>query len=369
MKRNIGLYLHVPFCKSKCPYCDFYSLTGQSDEVLDRYVQAIERDMRLWSEQLNVCADTVYFGGGTPSLLGGKRIARLLQSADRTFSITDDAEITMESNPADDLLDTFSAFREAGGNRVSLGMQSGNDRELVGIGRRHRADQTARAVEAARRAGLDNLSLDLMLALSNQTAADIDRSVHTCAELGANHVSAYLLKIEPNTPFGACAPAGLPDEDEAADLYLHAVNTLESAGYKQYEISNFAKDGKCSRHNLKYWDGADYLGLGAAAHSKIGGKRFSYPRNLEAVIAGCEPTVQDGEPATDSAEEYAMLRLRLVEGLREDAFQARFGTPIPTAWRERATRIPAHLCAVDETGIRLTAQGFLLSNIIIGRLL
>jgi len=365
----IGLYIHVPFCKSKCPYCDFYSLTGQSDEVLDRYAEALERDMRAWGQRLNVGADTVYFGGGTPSLLGGKRLARLLESANRAFPFAADTEITMEANPADDLFDTFSAFRAVGGNRVSLGMQSANDRDLQGIGRRHRIDETARAVESARKAGIDNLSLDLMLALSNQTTDDIDRSVHTCAALGADHVSAYLLKIEPNTPFGACAPNGLPDEDQAADLYLYAVDALATKGYKQYEISNFAKGGKYSRHNLKYWDGADYLGLGAAAHSKIGGKRFAYPRNVQAVIAGCDPTEQDSEPATDSAEEYAMLRLRLTAGITETAFRERFGTPIPTVWRERAKHIPAHLCVADENGIRLTAQGFLLSNMIIGRLL
>ena len=367
--RDIGLYIHIPFCKSKCPYCDFYSLTGQSDEVLDRYTAAIERELAAWGAKLNASADTVYFGGGTPSLLGGKRIAALIDSASRAFPLAADAEITMEANPADDLFDTFSAFRAAGGNRVSMGMQSGNDRELEGLGRRHRADQTARAVESARKAGIDNLSLDLMLALSGQTETDIDRSVNVCAALGADHVSAYLLKIEPNTPFGACAPKGLPDEDTAADLYLHACEALETAGYRQYEISNFAKDGKCSRHNLKYWDGLDYLGVGAAAHSKIGGKRFAYPRDLNAILAGCAPSEQDSEPATDSKEEYAMLRLRLCDGIVEREFEQRFGTPIPTAWRDRAKHIPPQLCVADENGIRLTREGFLVSNMIIGRLL
>ncbi len=368
-KKPIGIYLHIPFCKSKCPYCDFYSLTGQTDEVLDQYVAALERDLAAWGKHLATPADTVYLGGGTPSLLGGTRIARLLDGVNRAFPLTGDAEITMEANPADDLYDTLRAFRAGGGNRVSLGMQSGNDRELLGLGRRHRADQTARAAEAVRKAGIDNLSFDLMLALAGQTAADIDQSIETCRTLGGTHVSAYMLKIEPNTPFGTCVPAGLPDDDGAADLYIHACEQLERAGYRQYEISNFAKDGQKSRHNLKYWEGADYLGIGAAAHSKIAGKRFAYPRDLSAVIRGAVPTEHDNDPPTDSMQEYAVLRLRLTDGIVEHEFKHRFGRSIPTAWRENADKIPAHLCVSDPTGIRLTRDGFLVSNAIMVRLI
>ncbi len=366
---HIGIYLHVPFCGSKCPYCDFYSLTGQTDEVLDRYTAAMETRIADWGKTLTVGADTVYFGGGTPSLLGGKRIARLLDAAHRAFPLTNDAEITMEANPADDLYDTLCAFRGAGGNRVSLGMQSTNDDELAGLGRRHRADQTARAADAAYRAGIDNLSFDLMLALSGQTTEMIDRSVDTCRALGASHVSAYLLKIEPNTPFGTSAPAGLPDEDGAADLYLHACRSLENAGYRQYEISNFARDGRYSRHNLKYWNGDEYLGIGPAAHSLVGGKRFSYPRDLAGFIAGNEPTAQDSEPATGSPEEYAIFRLRLTEGLTETGFYEKFGRAIPQEWRASAQKIPASLCVSDDKGIRLTKEGFLVSNAITVRLI
>ena len=304
--------------------------------MLDRYVAAMEQSIAHWGNTLATAADTVYLGGGTPSLLGGNRIARLIEAVDRAFPLTADAEITMEANPADELFDTLCAFRAAGGNRLSLGMQTACDSELADLGRRHRADQTARAVESARRAGIDNLSLDLMLALANQTVGHIDRSVEACRALGASHVSAYLLKIEPNTAFGACVPAGLPDEDGAADLYLHACRALENAGYRQYEISNFARDGKHSRHNLKYWNGDDYLGLGPAAHSLIGGKRFSYPRDLMGFIDGNEPTAQDSEPLAGSPEEYAILRLRLTEGLTEDGFQQKFGRPIPPKWRENA---------------------------------
>lgn len=336
--------------------------------MLDRYTEAMETAIGDWGKTLAARADTVYLGGGTPSLLGGNRIARLLEAVNRAFDLASDAEITMEANPADDLYDTLCAFRAAGGNRLSLGMQSTNDEELADLGRRHRADQTAKAVDAAHRAGITHLSLDLMLALSRQTADRIDRSVDTCHALGATHVSAYLLKIEPNTPFGICTPTHLPDEDGAADLYLHACRSLERAGYRQYEISNFARDGQVSRHNLKYWNGDEYIGIGPAAHSMIGNRRFAYARDLSGFIAGHPPAVQDSEPLAGSPEEYAILRLRLTEGLTETGFYEKFGRAIPKEWRTNAQKIPASLCVSDEKGIRLTQEGFLVSNAITVRL-
>lgn len=367
----LGLYLHVPFCVSKCPYCDFYSTPRFDDDLLDRYTDALCRRLDEAAARLAQPADTLYFGGGTPSLLGGKRLSRLIERAAANFSLQN-AEITLEANPADDLAATLRDFAAAGGNRLSLGMQAADDTELQALGRRHRTADVEKTVEAAHAAGLHNLSLDVMLATPHQTDESVRRDAALCRTLGARHVSAYLLKIEPNTPFAARRHAlSLPDEDEAADRYLLACEALEAAGFSQYEISNFAAAGYESRHNLKYWNSEPYVGLGPAAHSFVNGVRWEYPRDLAAFLNGGEPVAEDADAAVadGSAEEYALLRLRLTAGLREEAFAARFGTPIPAAWRQNAAALPAHLVRCDADGIRLTREGFLLSNPLIARIL
>ncbi len=362
-----GLYVHVPFCISKCPYCDFYSIPLPSPLTLDDYTDEVCRRLRA----LSPCtpSDTLYFGGGTPSLLGGERLARIIRAA-RDVLLTEDAEITLEANPADRLYDTFSAFAAVGGNRVSMGMQAATADGLSALGRRHTPQELDNAVDDLHRAGITNLSLDLMLATPSQTTADIDRAVALCRDYDAQHASAYLLKVEPNTPFGKHPPV-LPDEDTAADLYLHACQALEAAGFEQYEISNFAKGGKVSRHNLKYWLSEPYIGIGPAAHSFIRGKRYYMPRSLQAFLAGEDPTEDlidtDGIPPA-SEEEFALLRLRLTEGLRADAFEARFARPIPAAWLTNAAALPKHLVCTSH-GIALTREGFLLSNALIARIL
>lgn len=372
VSQPIGLYIHVPFCVRKCPYCDFYSLPLTDDSTLDRYTDALLRSLDRWSERLPGCrADTLYLGGGTPALLGGRRIGAILRCADERFSLfsADRPEVTLEANPADGLYDTFSAFAAAGGSRVSLGMQSADERELSLLGRRHAPADVQRAVADARRAGIGEISLDLMLATSGQTQQSVRRSVDRICTLGAQHASAYLLKIEPGTPYGQ-SPPPLPDDDAAADLYLTAADALSAAGYRQYEISNFAVPGHESRHNLKYWDSRPYLGIGPAASSCLGGHRFSYPRDIRDFFNGGEPVDEpDPQIAPGSPEEYALLRLRLCDGLREDGYLARFGQSIPTEWRRRAAALPSALAVCDADGIRLTTQGFLVSNALIGRIL
>lgn len=367
----LGLYLHVPFCASKCPYCDFYSLSGQTDEDKDRYVQAMLASLHHWSAKLNTTADTVYLGGGTPSLLGTHRLAALLTAARDAFHVPDNAEITMEANPGDDLGELLAAFAAVGGNRLSLGVQSVNDSHLRTLGRRHTVSDVDVAVNAAHHAGIQNLSFDLMLGTSGQTNADIRTAALRFAEWGACHVSAYLLKIENGTPY-ADSPPSLPDEDEAAALYLEAVAALGEQGYAQYEISNFAHPGFESRHNLKYWNSEPYLGIGPAAHSFLDGKRLYYPRSLPAFLAGCEPLPEAPDDTVipeNSPEEFAMLRLRLTEGLTENGYRARFGTSIPRAWREKAVALPPHLVITDDSGIRLTPDGFLVSDAILAQIL
>lgn len=364
-----GIYIHVPFCLSKCPYCDFYSLTGSTDETKDAYVQAVTREMARHALAFPG-ADTLYFGGGTPSLLGGERLAALIKAAREAFALSREAEITMEANPADDLFPVFAAFAAAGGNRVSLGMQAADNGRLQDLGRRHTTADTAAAVAAAKAAGISNISLDLMLGTPHQTPKQVEEAVAQCAALGASHVSAYLLKVEPHTPFGN-SPPPLPDEEETVALYHTAAKALEQHGFLQYEISNFAKDGKRSRHNLKYWNLEPYLGIGPSAHSFFDGRRWYYPRSLEGFLAGT-PLLAESKGTVieeNSPEEYAMLRLRLTDGLTEQGFSARYGKPIPQTWREKAMRLPRPLVITDEEGIRLTREGFLVSDAVIAEIL
>ena len=367
----LGLYIHIPFCAKKCPYCDFYSLPLTTEAQLDGYTDCLLTALEQWATRLpDGRADTLYFGGGTPSLLGGERLARVIRRADALFGLFDGSmpEITLEANPADDLADTFAAFAAAGGNRLSLGMQSAHPSELALLGRRHAPSDVERTVADARRAGIANLSLDVMLGISGQTEASALQSVERAAALGATHLSAYLLKLEAGTPYGE-SPPPLPNEDDTADLYLAVMTEMERLGYRQYEISNAARPGFESRHNLKYWDSRPYLGIGPAASSCVAGRRFAYPRDLAAFLAGGEPEEEKSGIPVGSAEEYALLRLRLTAGLREDGFAARFGRPLPSVWRQRAKTLPARLVTADGEGIRLSREGFLLSNTLISHIL
>ena len=366
----LGLYLHIPFCNGKCPYCDFYSVRP-TDELMDAYTDALCKSIGDWGEKAGRRPlDTIYFGGGTPSLLGSARLLKILERVGRSFCVEKDAEITLEANPAALLEGELPVLRQGGVNRLSLGMQSSYGRELSFLGRKHTVDDVPKAVEWARRAGFDNISLDLMLALEGQTPKEVKESAARCREWGADHVSAYLLKVEEGTPFYQKWKEGtlrLPGEEEGRELYLTACRCLEDGGYRQYEISNFAVQGKESRHNLRYWDDREYLGLGASAHSFWAGRRFYYPRDIIGFIGGKEP-VSDGEGG--GYEEYAMLRFRLSEGLTEKGSRERFACLIPKAYRARAQRYAkAGLLQSDAAGIRLTREGFLVSNTLIGEIL
>jgi oxygen-independent coproporphyrinogen-3 oxidase len=366
MPNPIGLYIHVPFCDGKCPYCDFFSLRG-SEAAMDEYTDCIIDRIKSDSARVGRTADTLYFGGGTPSLLGGKRITRIVEAARSAF-VLENAEITVEANPGGDLLDFFREVAAAGVNRISLGLQSANENELRLLGRRHTAKDAAKAVEAARSAGIANISLDLMLAVQEQTEESLAHSIRFCSNLGAEHVSAYLLQLEPHTLYWKEKEAlRLPDEEETAERYLFACRELERLGYRQYEISNFARPGRESRHNLKYWRCEEYLGLGPSAHSFLDGKRFHFERSLRGFLNGGEP-VQDG-PGGDF-EEFAMLRLRLAEGLTDEACRAWFGKRIPERVKKAALLYESGgLTACGESGFRLTPRGFLLSNLLTAELL
>lgn len=365
--KTIGLYLHIPFCRSKCPYCDFYSLT-RSEPLFRTYAHRMAEQLERLSKQHPAQADTLYLGGGTPSLIGGDLLAEIIRAAQKHFALLPETEVTVECNPSSCSPDLFRRLAEAGVNRISLGMQSAVDGERKKLGRRSGKEEVARCIEWAHGAGIDNLSLDLMLGVPGQTAQSAVESVSFCAEMGVAHVSGYLLKIEEGTPFHSrAASLALPDEDETCRIYEVVCRELEKSGFMQYEISNFARPGYESRHNLKYWNDEEYLGIGPAAHSFVDGRRFYYPRDIGAFLNGVEP-VDDGSGG--DFEEYAMLRLRLCGGLREQDVRARFGHPIPPEFYERACDlVKGGLAVRDEGGIRLTRAGFLLSNSAIATLL
>jgi len=360
--RPLGLYIHIPFCRSKCLYCDFYSL-ARSEERMDAYVSALCASLRDAAPRTaGYTVDTVYVGGGTPSLLGASRLTKLLETAISRYAVAPDAEITLEANP-ESARDAgmLRALRDAGFNRISLGMQSADDEELRAVGRIHTARETEAAVGAARRAGFDNLSLDLIYGLPAQTRRRWRENLDAAVALAPEHLSCYGLKLEPGTPlYARRGSLDLPDDDAQAEMYLDAVDRLDAAGYAQYEISNFARPGRESRHNGKYWTLGEYLGFGPGAHSDFGGRRFALARDLDAFLAGKRVCGEDAAIAPrERAAERVMLGLRTARGL-------------PAAELAGAEallrRCAAHgLAEQNGPNWRLTPRGFLVSNEIILR--
>ena len=330
---------------------------------MDAYVDALSASLRGAASAAAGCTvDTVYFGGGTPSLLGAARLAALLDVAAKHFSIADGAEVTFEANPesARDA-SALRTLRAAGFNRVSLGMQSADDAELRAVGRVHTAADTAAAVDAIRAAGFDNLSLDLIFGLPGQTRERWEKNLAAAVALAPEHLSCYALKVEPGTPLYARRDcAALPDDDAQADMYLAAADYLARQGYAQYEISNFARPGRESRHNLKYWTLGEYLGFGPGAHSDFGGRRFAVARDLDAFLRGERIYSEDAAVTPREREaERVMLGLRLTRGLPADELAG-----AASVLQECA----AHGLAEQSGGFwRLIPRGFLVSNAVILR--
>ena len=349
--KHLGIYIHIPFCRSKCPYCDFFSLV-QTDTAA-AYIEAVNRRVSEFQTG-EYRANTLYIGGGTPSVLSGEQVAGVIETVKAHYGTL--AEITVECNPSDAAEGFLRRIYAAGANRLSFGMQSAVESERRALGRRADRAQVESAVRLAADIGFQNISLDLMLGIPHQTAESLHESIRFCASLPVRHISAYILKIEEGTYFGKHRDTlALPDEDATADLYLQAVKELEAAGFMQYEISNFAKPGFESRHNLKYWQLEEYLGIGAAAHSFLGGRRFYYERDIAGFIAGNEP-VDDG--AGGGREEQIMLGLRLREGIDTALLSEGAKANIPLLCEQG-------LAALKENRLALTAKGFLISNSII----
>jgi oxygen-independent coproporphyrinogen-3 oxidase len=364
----LGLYLHIPFCRAKCSYCDFYSLP-HSKERMDDYAAALGRHLKEVAPRA-ACyrADTIYFGGGTPSYFGHKRLIRLMHTIRKQYHVTRDAEITLEANPdsACDLR-ALRALRRAGFNRISLGVQSADDELLKRVGRIHTWDQVVRAVETIRAAGFSNLSLDLIYGLPGQTMDRWRDTLEKVIALAPEHLSCYGLKVEPGTPlYERRDREDLPDDDAQADMYLWAVEALARAGYEQYEISNFAREGFASRHNLKYWHMDEYAGFGPGSHSDFGGVRYGYVRDLEGYLAGkLELSEVRRIPPRERSMEYIMLSLRLAEGIDRKTFEGRYLRPFAPLEQLFLTYESHGLARRTAGGWRLTPKGFLVSNQII----
>ena len=362
---NSGIYIHIPFCAQKCPYCDFYSVRYQKT-LAKRYVDAVIMAIESYCGK-KICADTIYFGGGTPNLLGADLIAEIISKLYDCFKISNDVEITLEANPESFRGQSAFNFKAAGINRISMGLQSANGCELERLSRLHSAEDVVLSVKAAREGGIDNISLDLMLGLENQTTKEIKNSIDFCSHLDVEHISAYMLKIEKNTPFYT-QNLNLPTDDDAAELYLFAAEYLEEKGYKQYEISNFAKSSKCSKHNLKYWRGEEYIGIGASAHGFENGKRYHYKRDIESFIKN--PTERVFDSVGGGIEETFMLKMRLCEGINLNDFQMQFGISLSQGFFKKLELFKnAGLVSKNDSQIHLTKKGFLVSNSVISGLL
>lgn len=356
---EIGLYIHVPFCASKCPYCDFYSMRAD-EETKAAYVEAVKRSLRDWAEKAGpLRVTTIYFGGGTPSVLKGEQIADLLDQIRQTYSVSEDAEITVECNPSSPLETFLPIVTEAGVNRISMGMQSAVDIERRRLGRLSDSTRVEECIALCRKVGIENISLDLMQGIPEQTKESLQQSLDFCISMGVPHISSYLLKVEEQTNFWRRRDKlNLPEEETTADFYLQTAEALKNAGYEHYEISNFAKPGFQSRHNKNYWLCKEYLGIGPGAHSFLNGKRFYYERDLERFLNGTE-IVPDGNGG--DFEERFMLALRLSDG---------FSEPLPERIKEKLEQpYMAKYVKYEGKTLQLTEQGFLVSNAVIAELL
>lgn len=374
-EKNLGVYIHIPFCASKCAYCDFYSLAG-CDQLMPRYQSAILSHIKEAAPQLDgYIVDTVYFGGGTPSLYGAGRLIGIFNALKKHGNVLVDSEVTAEVNPDSITYTDLLRMRKAGFNRISIGVQSANDGILKSIGRRHSFEQAAQTVENARKAGFDNISLDLIYGLPSQSRDDWADTLNRAAALKPDHFSCYGLKIEKGTELYQYKDSPfIPDDDAQADMYLYAVDALARFGYQQYEISNFAMRGKESKHNLKYWTCDEYMGFGAAAHSYVGRQRYSYISNIAKYIEniGKKDTVIDHKEIItefEEAGEYLMLGLRTTHGISEKEYYEIFHCPFDMIADKFETYIKCGWAVKNGDRYAFTPQGFLISNTLINEVL
>lgn len=373
-----GVYLHTPFCRSRCSYCDFATGMYEGD-VADRYVLALRKEIGLWNEIASPqIVDTIYFGGGTPSLLSTEQLGSILRAVHDRFIVAEGAEVTLEINPgdggdtADDRRDTMREWRRLGISRASFGAQTFDDRELKMLGRTHDAADVRTTFQLLREAGFDNVNFDLIAGLPGQTIDGWKRNLDQALQLRPEHLSLYLLDVHEGTPLHDQINRGMrpkPDDDLAAEMYALMIEKTAAAGYKHYEISNFCLPGLASRHNSKYWSGAPYYGFGNSAHSYDGARRrWANQRDatkyLEMIDRGESPIVERTALSDEDAQSEAIfLGLRLMKGISLQDYCARFGRNLRAEFNGELDRLSeAGLIEIDSDVLKLTSRGALLSN-------
>lgn len=369
--KKLGLYIHIPFCRAKCNYCDFNSYPGKED-LMESYFHALEAEIGLCAPEAGDSEfGTVFIGGGTPTLAGPALIYRLMNACRSRLNISGDAEISMEANPGTLTFEKLAGYRACGANRLSVGLQAWQDGLLKELGRIHTSGEFEENFRLARKAGFRNINVDLIFGIPGQKINEWSETVSKVVGLGPEHISCYSLKIEEGTVFGDRLESGLmeePDDELDRKMYWYAVNRLEKSGYRHYEISNFAKPGMECRHNLVYWTTGEYLGIGAGAHSFMNGVRFNNVYGVEEYIdsigKGKKPR-ENEQPIgrTESMSEYMILGLRLVDGIRAGDFKARFGEDPDAVYGEKLAALERkQLLERDGDRIRLTAVGLDFGN-------
>ena len=363
-----GIYLHIPFCKSRCSYCDFATDVYRDGAALERYVDALDSEIRNSKFEIEHLADTIYFGGGTPSLLTPKQLERILNAVRNTFTIARDAEITMEMNPATVTDESLAAYRSLGVNRASFGVQTFDDRALKLLARGHDADDARTTFKMLRKAGFDNISFDLIAGLPGQTLAGWKRNLDEAVTLGPEHISLYLLEIHQGTPLAEQVRSGrqpIPDEELAAEMYELMLDRLAAAGYEQYEISNFSRPGFASRHNTKYWTLDPVFGFGVSAHSFDGHERYANERDTAKYVELIEKTASAEVMSEEinQESEFVFLGLRLENGVNLAEYARRFGVDLMKKYQTELADLNASgLVELDSGCLRLTRKGKLFSN-------
>lgn len=375
--KELGIYIHIPFCKSKCYYCDFISYTNKCSQI-EEYIQKVIEEMKQYDlSKYNVT--TIYIGGGTPSFIDGKYIKQLLEELKRKLLNNEtkfkDIEITIEMNPGTISKEKLKQYQESGVNRISIGLQSTKDRLLRQIGRIHTYQEFLEAYYLAKEVGFKNINVDLMLGLPNQTIHDLKESLNKIIELNPNHISVYSLIVEEETKIAKLLQEGkieLPTEEQERNMYWYVKNQLELNGYHHYEISNFAKEGKESRHNMNCWNQEEYIGFGVAAHSYINNVRFSNISNIEEYIENMNDanyqknvTVEEKQTLEDKRNEFMMLGFRKLDGVNISKFKEKFIENPIFLYRDKLNKLSAEgLIEIDLNHIKLTNKGLDFANLV-----
>ncbi len=370
-KQGMGVYIHIPFCLSKCYYCDFCSLPHRKPQEIEEYVSRLVREIKLFDKKEKRCAKTVYFGGGTPTLLSVEQFKQILDAVNSVFMLCEDTEITAECNPKSADLVKLRGMRECGINRLSIGLQSVHDNELRALGRVHTYKDFLATYLDARQAGFNNISFDLMYGIPEQSIDSFLEGLCRVIELAPEHISSYSLILEEETRFYERRELlPLPSEDEVTAMYEKMTDLLEKSGYTKYEVSNFARAGYESRHNLIYWNYGDYIGFGSSAHSFVDRVRSANSRDVAAYIRGEDVRkILEYIGETEAQNEYVMLGMRLTRGVSRAEFFDLFGVDLFDLFGDRFKKYTDKYVEMDDFGCRFTTEGFFVSNTILSDVL